>query len=219
MNASQWLVLLIPLAYLLGSVPFGLIVGKMNGIDVRSAGSKNIGATNVGRLLGRKFFFLVFFLDLLKSLLPMIVASMLVLRVDAPLRDRTLHLLWLLVGFAAVLGHMFSCFLGFKGGKGVATSAGMMLGLYPYFTIPGAAAIVVFILVFLATRYVSLGSMTSACAFPVLYFAFGRWRGWDVTGNQLPLLVFSVLIAVLIVIKHRTNIARLLAGTENRIGR
>src|SRR5436309_2543409 len=123
------LIALIPIAYLLGAIPFGLIVGRMHGIDVRTAGSGNIGATNVGRLLGKKFFFLVFFLDLLKSFVPMLIASLIVHRLDAAPRDRTTYLLWLLVGFAAVVGHMFSVFLGFRGGKGVATSAGVMLGL------------------------------------------------------------------------------------------
>lgn len=210
--------LLVPVAYVLGSVPFGLIVGKLKGIDVRAAGSRNIGATNVGRLLGKQFFFLVFFLDMLKSLAPMSVASLLVARVEPSQRDRWLHLLWLLVGFAAVLGHMFSCFLRFSGGKGVATSAGMMLGLFPYFTVPGVLAIVVFVLVFVPSRYVSLGSMSAACAFPLLYVAIGRWQHWPVTGSQLPLLVFSMLIAALILLKHRTNISRLMNGTENRIG-
>src|SRR3982751_1992224 len=113
------LLILIPIAYAIGAIPFGLIVGKMRGVDVRTAGSGNIGATNVGRLLGKKFFFLVFFLDLGKSLVPMLIASWLVSRIPESARDRTTYLLWLLVGFAAVIGHMFSAFLGFKGGKGV----------------------------------------------------------------------------------------------------
>jgi glycerol-3-phosphate acyltransferase PlsY len=213
------LFLLIPVAYLFGSIPFGLVVGKMKGIDVRTAGSGNIGATNVGRLLGRKFFFVVFFLDLLKGFVPMAVASVVVWRISPEQRDRTTHLLWLLVGFAAVLGHMFSVFLRFKGGKGVATSAGVMLGLIPYFTISGLLAIGVFIVVFFATRYVSVGSMVAACSFPILYFVIAKLRGWDVFGSQLPLLIFSVLIAVMIVYKHRTNISRLLAGTENKFAK
>src|SRR5262245_34890410 len=117
------LLILIPIAYLIGSIPFGLLVGFAKGIDVRTAGSKNIGATNVARLLGKKYFFLVFFLDMGKSLIPMLIASALVHRIAE--RNWTVHLLWLGVGFAAVLGHMFSLFLRFKGGKGVATSAGM----------------------------------------------------------------------------------------------
>ncbi|MBC8105324.1 MAG: glycerol-3-phosphate 1-O-acyltransferase PlsY [Anaerolineae bacterium] len=211
------MLVLIPIAYLLGSIPFGLLIGKARGVDVRTAGSKNIGATNVGRLLGRKFFFLVFFLDMLKSFVPMLIASMIVRRIPDQDRDRLIYLLWLLVGFAAVLGHMFSVFLGFKGGKGVATSAGLMLGLIPYYALPGLLAIVVFILVFFPTRYISLGSMTAACAFPILYLILGKAKGWPVFGAQLPLTIFAFLIAVLIVWKHRSNISRLLAGTENKI--
>src|SRR5688500_3543146 len=134
MSAAQQVGLLIPIAYVLGSIPFGLIVGKSKGVDPRTAGSGNIGATNVGRLLGKRFFLLVFLLDLLKGMLPMLAAKW-ILR-DAPEEPKT-YLLWLLVGFTAILGHMFSLFLGFKGGKGVATSSGVVLGLFPYFTIPG----------------------------------------------------------------------------------
>src|ERR1700733_14256825 len=145
MQLRNWLLLLIPLAYLVGSIPFGLIVGVANGIDPRKAGSGNIGATNVGRLLGKKFFAIVFVLDLLKGFLPMLAAAF-VLRGEVP--DRRIYLLWLAVGFAAILGHMFSVFLGFKGGKGVATSTGVLLGLWPFYTWPGLVTIAVFILLF-----------------------------------------------------------------------
>src|SRR5689334_18385696 len=129
---QKTLLLLIPAAYLLGSVPFGLLVGLARGIDVRSAGSGNIGATNVGRLLGGKFFALVFFLDLLKGLLPMLAAGFVV---HFRATDPQISSLWLAVGFTAILGHMFSIFLKFKGGKGVATSTGVILGLWPYYTL------------------------------------------------------------------------------------
>jgi glycerol-3-phosphate acyltransferase PlsY len=215
-QVSLTLMVLIPIAYVIGSIPFGLVVGKMRGIDVRTAGSGNIGATNVGRLLGRRYFFFVFFLDLLKSFIPMAIASSLAWQVTDAQRDRAMYLLWLLVGFAAVVGHMFSVFLRFKGGKGVATSAGMMLGLIPYYAIPGLIAVAVFLAVFFTSRYVSLSSMSAACAFPILYILLGRQRGWPVFDSQLPLTVFACVIAVLIVYKHRSNMARLLAGTENK---
>jgi len=211
--------LVLPAAYLLGAIPFGyLLVKWTTGRDVRTAGSGNIGATNVARLLGRKFFFLVFFLDMLKSMVPMMIASAIVHRLPPEQRDAQIYLLWLLVGFAAVLGHMFSVFLKFKGGKGVATSAGVMLGLCPFFTAPGLVAVGVFLVVFFIWRYVSLGSILAACAFPLLYVAIGLSRGWPVFGRQLPLLIFAFVIAILITYKHRTNISRLLSGTENRIG-
>jgi glycerol-3-phosphate acyltransferase PlsY len=204
---------LIPVAYVFGSVPFGLIVGRSKGIDPRKAGSGNIGATNVGRLLGKRFFFVVFVLDLLKGMLPML-AAWAVLRGE-PQAPKT-FLLWLAVGFTAILGHMFSVFLGFKGGKGVATSSGVVLGLFPYFTIPGLLCLLVWFVTFKATRYVSLASILAAVAFPVIYVLIGLGRRWPVFGGQWPLLAFAVLVAAMIVWKHRSNIARLRAGTEHR---
>ena len=213
-----WLLILIPLTYFIGSIPFGLIVGLARGVDPRKSGSGNIGATNVARVLGKKkYFFIVFFLDMSKSLIPMAIASVLAHQIPPQQRDWLVYLLWLLVGFAAVIGHMYSVFLRFHGGKGVATSCGVMLGLFPYYTWPGLVAIGVFMIVFFIWRYVSLGSMLGASAFPVAYVAVGAWRGWPVFGSQLPLLIFGVLMAALIVYKHRTNITRLRAGTENRV--
>src|SRR3954470_14462869 len=191
---------LIVASYLLGSVPFGLMVGRAKGIDPRTAGSGNIGATNLGRLLGRKFFFLVFALDMLKGMLPVIAAGLLLHgRADSTQK----FVLWLLVAFATIAGHMFSVFLGFKGGKGVATSCGVLLGLWPYYTLPGVIALAVFIVTFKTTRYVSLGSILAALSFPVAYIAIGLAMGWPVFGAQLPLLVFGVLIAGMILFKHR----------------
>jgi len=214
-NAQRIVLILIPLAYLMGAIPFGLVVGLLKGVDPRREGSGNIGATNVGRLLGGRYFALVFILDMLKGMIPMLAAGV-VLRRGGTTLDCASYLLWLAVGFAAIVGHMFSVFLRFKGGKGVATSAGVMLGLFPYFTIPGLVAIGAFILIFMATRYVSVASMSGAVIFPVAYVGIGVLRGWPIFQDQLPLLVFAVLIAVLIVYKHRANIARLRAGTESK---
>lgn len=218
MSDSQKIVgLLIPASYLVGSIPFGLIVGILRGIDPRKSGSGNIGATNLGRLLGGRYFALVFVLDMLKGMLPMIAAGVVIHRGQS--LDSNSYLLWLAVGLAAILGHMFSVFLRFRGGKGVATSAGVMLGLWPYFTIPGLIAIGGFIVIFLATRYVSVGSILSAGMFPLAYLAVGVWRNWPVFGAQWPLLAFAVLVAGLIIYKHRGNISRLRAGTENKFAR
>lgn len=208
--------ILITASYVLGSVPFGLMVGRANGIDPRLAGSGNIGATNLGRLLGKKFFFLVFALDMLKGMLPVIAAGWLLHdRPDSPQK----FVLWLLVAFATIAGHMFSVFLGFKGGKGVATSCGVLLGLWPYYTLPGIIGLAVFIVTFKTSRYVSLGSIFAALSFPLAYVAIGLAMGWPVFGAQLPLLVFGVLIAAMILFKHRSNIARLRAGTESKFAR
>jgi acyl phosphate:glycerol-3-phosphate acyltransferase len=216
MRPDQCLLALIPIAYPVGSIPFGLIIGLAKGVDPRQAGSKNIGATNVGRLLGGRFFAIVFTLDLLKGLLPVIAAGACV---GSSPRDTGTYLLWLGVGFASILGHMFSAFLKFTGGKGVATSTGVILGLFPYYTYPGLVAVAVWIAVFLPFRYVSLASMIGAITFPVAYVIIGRTQQWDVFGQQLPLLIFSAIVALMIVYKHRANITRLRAGTENRIGK
>src|SRR3954447_7223595 len=165
MTTVQELLTLLPVAYLMGSVPFGLIVGLAKGIDPRKAGSGNIGATNVGRLLGGKFFGLVFTLDFLKGLLPCLVASWIVRR-HAGAPDTSIYLLWLAIGFATILGHMFSAFLKFKGGKGVATSAGVMVGIFPDYTLAAAVVLLVWGVSFGITRIVSLSSMLGAVAFP-----------------------------------------------------
>jgi glycerol-3-phosphate acyltransferase PlsY len=213
MTVVQELLILVVAAYLVGSIPFGLVVGLARGVDPRRAGSGNIGATNVGRLLGGRYFALVFSLDLLKGMLPMVAAGC-VLHWRAV--GAQTYLLWMLVGFAAIVGHLFSVFLRFKGGKGVATSAGVILGLWPYYTLPGIVAAGLFVVLFKKTRYVSLSSMVAAGAFPVLYVIFGEALGWPVLGAQWPLLAFAILVAGLIVWKHRANIARLRAGTEHR---
>lgn len=220
MTTQTILLLLIPIAYLAGSIPFGLIVGRAKGIDPRTAGSGNIGATNLGRLLGLKYFFIVFLLDMLKGMLPMVAASWVLSR-DGPAADRTamVNLLHLLISFACICGHMFSIFLKFTGGKGVATSAGVALGLYPFFTVAGLGALVVWIAVFLPFRYVSLASMIASAAFPVTFIIIGRLNGWDPFGRQFPLLLFAIFVTVMIVVRHRSNIARLRAGTENKIVR
>jgi glycerol-3-phosphate acyltransferase PlsY len=214
--ANAWLLGLIVAGYFIGSIPFGLVVGLAKGIDPRTSGSGNIGATNVGRLLGGRYFALVFTLDLLKGMIPVLAAGAILHWEAAIARD---YLLWLLVGAAAIVGHMFSIFLKFKGGKGVATSAGVLLGVFPYYTIPGIIAVVVFVAVFYTTRYVSLGSILGSIAFPLAYVAVGLVRNWPITRQQLPLLIFSVVIPAMIVYKHRANIARLRAGTENRIAK
>jgi len=216
MTPTHTLLILIPIAYLLGSIPFGLLVGKAKGIDVRTEGSKNIGATNVGRLLGKRFFFVVFFLDLLKSLVPMLIASWVVRH---QLLDAWDYFAWLLVGAAAVVGHIFSVFLRFKGGKGVATSGGVVLGLYPYYTLAGVIVIAIFIVVFFISRYVSLGSIAACFGFPVAFLLVGKSAGWLDLRTQWPLLLFAIVMAGLIILKHRANIARLIAGTENRFVR
>jgi len=196
------------------------LAGRSAHTGPRTAGSGNIGATNVGRLLGKKFFAIVFVLDLLKGLLPTLTAAGVLAhyRGSATPYSATDYLLWLLVAFAAVCGHMFSVFLRFKGGKGVATSAGVVLGVFPYFTVAGLVAIVIFLILLKTTRYMSIASMGGAISFTLAYVVIAVARHWPLFEQQLPFLIFAVLIAGMIVYKHRGNIARLRAGTENRLG-
>jgi glycerol-3-phosphate acyltransferase PlsY len=217
MKPRQRVTLLLPIAYMLGSVPFGLVVGRLKGIDVTRHGSGNIGATNVGRLLGRKYFFIVFLLDMLKGLLPMLAAMVLLSDAKAHQSGQlstNQNIMWLAVGFTAIIGHMFSAFLRFRGGKGIATSSGVILGLFPYFTLPGIGVFLVWFITFKLTRYVSVASILAAISFPLIYIGVGIWQGWPLTGGQLPLGIFAVIVAILLVVKHRSNIRRLMQGKE-----
>lgn len=219
MSLHTQLGILCAAAYLLGAIPFGLLVGRMRGVDIRQHGSKNIGATNAGRVLGKRFFWIVFVLDVLKGAIPVAVASGLIARGSGPESELTMSTygLWIGVGLAAFIGHVFPVYLGFRGGKGVATGLGVVLGLWPYFTVCGLLAAGVFVVVFLLTRFVSLGSVIAASAFPIAFVGMGQYRGWDVFGTMLPLTIVSSAIALLIVVRHRANIKRLLSGTELRI--
>jgi len=203
-------------AYLLGSIPFGLLIAKAHGKNIRSIGSGNIGATNVSRALGRKWAYVCFTLDVLKGLIPTLAAQPFVLRLSSS-PPATGFWLWLLIGCAAILGHVFPIYLKFKGGKGVATSFGVALGLWPYFTVCALTVIIVWITVVLIWRYVSLASIIAAIAFPiVLILAISIIPNWYF--NLLwPLLAVATLIPLFVIFRHRENIKRLIAGTENRI--
>jgi glycerol-3-phosphate acyltransferase PlsY len=199
-------------AYLLGSVPFGLLIAKAHGKDLRSIGSGNIGATNVSRALGRKWAYFCFILDVLKGLIPMLV-TMLIAKPDSVL---TLWM-WLAVGCAAILGHIFPIYIKFKGGKGVATSFGVALGLWPYYTICVLFSFLVWIVVVLIWRYVSLASIVASVTFILaLIAAIILKPDWEFTGLW-PILIIAIVIPVMVIVRHRGNIKRLLAGTESKI--
>ena len=210
-------IVLVGLGYLLGAIPFGLLIGMANGIDVRAGGSGNIGSTNVGRLLGRKWGYLCFLLDVGKGLAPVLYAGS-YLRRAADEMGPTEMMIWLAVGAATILGHMFSVYMGFKGGKGVATSLGVVLGIWPFFTLTGVVVLAVWVAVWGFWGYVSLASIAAAVSFPVMFVVL-VWRidhkSWDLS-NLWPLLVFAGLMAALVIVRHRSNIVRLWTGTENR---
>ena len=212
--------IIIALGYLLGSIPFGLLIGKARGIDIRTAGSGNIGSTNVARLLGRKWGYLCFALDVAKGLAPVLYAALTLRRAFDVDPGATLplsgQLIWLTVAAACILGHMFSLYLRFHGGKAVATSLGVLLGIWPYFTLTALVVLAVWVAVWGFFRYVSLASIIAALAFPAIFvILIARIDAW--LFHQLwPLFTFSALMALLVILRHRTNIARLLQGTENR---
>lgn len=203
-------VLLLALAsYLIGAIPFGyLLVRVLRGIDIRTVGSGSLGATNVSRVLGGRWFAVTFVLDFAKGFVPAFVLGGLAARsFDAPPE------IGIVYGILAMAGHIWPVYLSFKGGKGVATAAGAVTGIAPAAT--GLAAIA-FLVVFLAFRYVSLGSVCAAIALPIAYLLLG------VVGERDPVdltLGALALMSALIVWKHRANLRRLLAGTESRAGR
>ncbi len=206
-------------AYLLGSIPFGLIIAKANGIDLRSAGSGNIGATNVGRALGKKWGYLCFALDVLKGLIPMLAVMPFTtpVPVQTPSERIIILFLWLAVGCAAILGHVFPVYIKFKGGKGVATSFGIALGLWPYFTICAVIAILIWLAVLILWKYVSLASIVAAVSFPIALIAMIIIRPYWQFSTLWPLLIPAFAIPVLVILRHRENINRLRSGTEHKI--
>jgi glycerol-3-phosphate acyltransferase PlsY len=203
-------------AYLLGSIPFGLLIARAHGINLRKIGSGNIGATNVSRALGKKWAYVCFILDVLKGLVPMLLAA----GVGLVGKNASVGQLamWLTVGCAAILGHVFPVYLGFHGGKGVATSLGVVLGFWPYYTLSGLIAFAVWVLTLLMWRYVSLASILAAMAFPMaLTLLIGLIPEWRF-GNLWPLYVAAIGMPLLVIARHAENIKRLLEGSEPKIG-
>ncbi len=220
MTPILMILLLILAAYLIGSVPFGFLIGLMKGIDIRTVGSRNIGATNVGRALGKKFGVIAFLLDVLKGFMPTLVAGRFIERavLSGGWDEATRFLCWLGVGAFCVIGHNFPVFLRFRGGKGVATSLGVTFGVYPYLTWPGLIAFGFWGVVVAATRYISLGSICAAAAMPIFFVLLWRSQDPALLREGWPLLVFSLLLGGMVIARHWANIGRLLAGTETKLG-
>ncbi len=192
------------LAYVAGATPFGYLVAKWKGIDIRQHGSGNIGATNVIRVLGKKIGIPVFAMDMLKGLLPVVAARFWCTHTG---HEPTWPML--LAALGSVLGHNFTFWLGFKGGKGVATSAGAILALLPAAL---GVAVVVWMIFFFSTRYVAVASIAAGLSLPLTVLAQRALTG----SPALPLLGFATVIGLLAVWRHRSNIQRLRSGTENR---
>lgn len=199
-----WLLIAVG-SYLIGSIPFGYLAGRLCGVDIRTKGSGNIGATNALRVLGKKWGYTVFLLDFLKAWLPVKLAlgwgiALMVHPASAP---------GALAGLCALLGHSFPVWLGFKGGKGIASSAGVMVGLFSLAVF--LVCLGMWLLLFTVTRYVSIASIVAAISLPVavgilVLLHRADWLGFTV----------SVVMAALAIWRHRSNIVRLRAGTEPR---
>jgi glycerol-3-phosphate acyltransferase PlsY len=207
-------------AYLLGSIPTGFLVAKARGVDIRTVGSGNIGATNTFRVLGKPAGILVLLFDALKGYLACVLGAVICiyffnssheigLRSTSDTDSSTLpplQLFAIIAGICAVLGHNYTCWLKFKGGKGIATTAGVYFALAP---LPATTALATWIVFTLLTRYVSVGSITAAIALCVTVWA---------TEKNLLLGIVTTALSTLAILKHKKNIQRLMAGTENRIG-
>ncbi|OHC00282.1 MAG: acyl-phosphate glycerol 3-phosphate acyltransferase [Planctomycetes bacterium RIFCSPHIGHO2_12_42_15] len=194
------------IAYFIGSLPFGFLLTKfIKDIDIRQAGSGNPGATNVARVLGKPYGILVFFLDMLKGFLPVYFFERL-------FSGYGHNLALILCGMGVICGHTFPIFLGFKGGKAAATGCGMFLWLAP---VSLFIALAVWLLTVFISRYISLGSMISSMAIVASIILFGN----EPFGHGLYLTLFSIFISVLLIVRHKSNIKRILNGTENKIGK
>lgn len=198
------------IGYLFGSFPAGYFAGRLAGVDVRREGSGNIGATNVLRVLGKKWGYPVFAIDAFKGFAAVRVALFLAKR--WPAATPYAEYIAILAAMAAVAGHTFPVWLRFKGGKGVATSAGALIGLIPL-AVP--FVFLVWLIVFQISRYVSLASITAAIALPIIVGLFARWKFVDTWA----LIYFSIAIMLLVLWRHRSNFSRLLNGTEQRFRR
>lgn len=195
-------------AYLVGGIPFGFLIGKMRGVDVRTVGSKNIGATNVFRTVGKKWGVLAFACDVLKGLIPTLLAKQWALDPELPPDGSWFPLV---VGVMCVVGHMLTPYMKFRGGKGVATAFGMLLGLAPALV---GTAFALFAVVFALSHYISLGSISAAAFLMVaVWFPILGTEGW----RNLPQCVLVTLMAAFVIFKHRANIGRLISGTEGKI--
>jgi glycerol-3-phosphate acyltransferase PlsY len=197
-------------SYFLGSIPAGYLAGRIAGIDIRHAGSGNIGATNVTRVLGKRYGYPVFIVDFLKGLMA-VTMSILIEKRAQPLSVPT-ELIGIIAAISCVIGHSFPVWLSFKGGKGVATSMGALFGLMPFVAL---IAVAVWVITFEMTRYVSVASMTAALAVPISILILMPLK--QTSGTAL--LYFSISLAALVIFRHRSNLSRLVRGTEPRFKR
>jgi len=202
------LLLLLLLSYITGSFPTSIIMGKIvKGIDIREHGSGNAGGTNVFRVLGWKPALVVVIIDIFKGWLPTAIYATMLFQ-NQPIKD--VGVIQILCGFAAVLGHTYTIFAGFRGGKGIGTLAGMLIALFP---IAFPLCLLAFIITLILTGYVSLSSILATVALPIILLILPIF---GIQQDQLSLLIFALLVPFFTIFTHRSNIVRLREGTENR---
>jgi len=197
-------------SYLLGSIPFGYLAGRIGGIDIRKCGSGNVGATNVMRTLGKSYGYPVFVADFLKGFGAVKMSLLIATRVQSEWNSP--EMFGILAAISSVIGHSFPVWLHFKGGKGVATSAGALFALAPVAALVGAA---IWILTFWLTRYVSVASVAAAAALPLIILI----TTWLSEHGGKSLFYWSVCLAAVVIWRHRSNLSRLIRGTEPRFTR
>ena len=208
---------LIALAYLCGSVPFGWIIAKAKGVNIFEHGSGNVGATNVGRVLGKKWGLFCFGLDVAKGLAPTLFAGCVLGALGQFTPSAPDAWVWLGAMAATIVGHVASPWLGFRGGKGVATGLGAFLGVFPILTLPAGLAFAAWLATLAFTRYVSVASCVAALTLPGSLFFLSLSPTGYMLFASMPFLVVSSAIALLVVWKHRGNLARLRRGEEPQI--
>jgi glycerol-3-phosphate acyltransferase PlsY len=205
-------------AYFAGGIPFGVLIAKMKDVNIREHGSKNIGATNVGRVLGKKLGMICFVLDVMKGALPVLIVGLAagVFGNSMEHIETNEMLLWICVVLASLLGHMYSPFLKFGGGKGVATTFGGMVAMWPLLTVPVLLAFLAWAITLKATKMISLASLVAA----VVLFAdaIASVMLNATLEHAWPLLAVTGLITAMVFWKHRSNIGRIIRGEEPKIG-
>ncbi|MFM7260706.1 MAG: glycerol-3-phosphate 1-O-acyltransferase PlsY [bacterium] len=207
-------------AYLVGSIPTAHLLAQRRGVDLGQVGSKSYGATNLGRTLGRTWGILCFLIDALKGAIPVLVIGWLIGALGATPGSNppATAWLWLATATSAIVGHTLSPWIGFKGGKGVATGFGALAAMWPVLTLPAALALVLWCVLVLLFRMVSLSSMVAAVSVPCsVAVAAVSANGLGGVRDAVPYLAISALIAFFVVWKHRANIARIRAGTESKV--
>ena len=212
---SAWLAFVL-LAYFVGSIPFGLLLARAKGVDIRTVGSGNIGATNVGRVLGRRLGVFCFVLDVGKGAAPVVAYGAWAGTLGGELGGTLGAVRWIVVAAAAMAGHVLPVWLKFKGGKGVATGLGVTLGMWPVLTVAGAAAAATWFALVRFTGYVSLGSVVAAAALPLLT-ALSGWAFGLAPGEIGAFAAVTAALGAMVLLRHRSNLRRLAAGTEEKV--